>query len=466
MSDFDLIIRGGTVVRPEGVEKLDIGIKDGVITALGNTVFGSTSSDLDAGDFHIFPGGVDPHVHFNEPGRTDWEGFEHGSQALAAGGVTSYFDMPLNAQPPVLDKDGFLAKWAMAKEKSLVDFGLWGGLTPVNLGSMQDLTDCGVIGFKAFMSSSGIEDFPHADDGTLLEGMRRAVDLEQIVAVHAENEGITSHLAREAVSAGTLTAADYLASRPVIAELEAIQRAILFAWETECALHVVHVSTARGLELIADAKSQGLNISCETAPHYLVLTDADVERLGPLAKCAPPLRDHTEQTALWAQLAAGSIDMIASDHSPAPPEMKFRGQTKGNFFAAWGGIAGCQSTLPLMLTAAMDPAHPVPLDRLSELLSTAAARRFRLHPAKGEIITGADADLVIINIDASIEVTAESLLYQHPTHSPYIGRHLLGKISRTLLRGQTIFKDGRIVARPAPRLLRPAENTGAETAAP
>ena len=191
---------------------------------------------------------------------------------------------------------------------------------------MQELTDCGVIGFKAFMSSSGVDDFPMADDGTLLEGMRRAFDLEQIVAVHAENEGITARLARQAVAEGRLTARDYLESRPVIAELEAIQRAILFAWETECALHIVHVSTARGLELIAGAKAQGMNVSCETAPHYLVLTEADAERLGPLAKCAPPLRSAMEQAALWEQLAAGGIDMIASDHSPATPEMKFRGK--------------------------------------------------------------------------------------------------------------------------------------------
>ena len=208
-----------------------------------------------------------------------------------------------------------------------------------------------------------------------------------------------------------------------------------------------------------------MNVSCETAPHYLILTDADVERLGPLAKCAPPLRSRGEQLALWDQLAAGSIDMIASDHSPAAPEMKFRGQKQGDFFAAWGGIAGCQSTLPLMLTAALDPSHPIPLDRLCDLLSTAAARRFRLHPQKGEIAQGADADLVIVNIDAESEVNADALLYQQPTHSPYIGRHLRGKISRTILRGQTIYKDGRIVARPSARLLRPAENPVSEAAA-
>ena len=462
MSDFDLIIRGGSVVRPEGVAKLDIGVKDGQITALGNAVFGSTLSDLDATNYYIFPGGIDPHVHFNEPGRTDWEGFASGTRALAAGGMTTYFDMPLNAQPPVLDKEGFLAKWNAAKQHSMVDFALWGGLCPASLPHLRDLTNCGVIGFKAFMCSSGVDDFPMADDGTLLEGMRRAYDLEQIVAVHAENEGITAKLAREAVAAGKLSAADYLASRPVIAELEAIQRAIFLAWETDCPLHVVHVSTARGVELIAGARAQGMNISCETAPHYLILTDADAERLGPLAKCAPPLRTATERLALWAQVQAGQVDIIASDHSPASPDMKFRGATKKDLFAAWGGIAGCQSTLPLMLTAVQDPDHPVSLERLSAMLSTNAAIRFRLQPEKGEVAMGADADLVIVNLDGADEIKQETLLYQHPAHSPYIGRTAHGRILRTILRGETIYRDGKVIGKPgAGRLLRPAENAAA-----
>ena len=173
------------------------------------------------------------------------------------------------------------------------------------------------------MCSSGIEEFAVADDATLLEGMRRAFDLAQIVAVHAENDAITGQLARQAVAEGRLSARDYLMSRPVIAELEAIQRAILFAWETDCALHIVHVSTARGAELVANAKAQGLNISCETCPHYLVLTEADLERLQALAKCAPPLRSFGDQAALWDQIAAGGIDIVASDHSAAPPEVKF-----------------------------------------------------------------------------------------------------------------------------------------------
>ncbi len=454
MSDFDLIIRGASVVRPGDTSKLDLGIKDGRITALGEAVFGSTAADLDATRFHVFPGVVDPHVHFNEPGRADWEGFLHGSRALAAGGVTTYFDMPLNAVPPVIDQASFLAKWNLAQAHSMVDFGLWGGLTPDSLDRMQELTDCGVIGFKAFMSSSGVDEFPMADDGTLYEGMRRASDLEQIVAVHAENDSLTARLARQAVAEGRLTVRDYLDSRPAIAEMEAVQRAILFAWETECPLHIVHVSTARAVELIADAKAQGLNVSCETCPHYLILTEEDAERLQALAKCAPPLRNANEQDALWQQFQAGGIDLVASDHSPAAPEIKWG----KDIFSSWGGITGCQSTFTLLLTEALGAEHQMPLERLGELLSTNAARRFRLHPAKGEIAVGADADLLIVDIHADTAVREADLYYRHPANSPYLGRQTRGRILRTLLRGETIVKDGRVLGKPAPRFLRPAEN--------
>jgi allantoinase len=455
MSDFDLIIRGGSVVHPDGVAKQDIGIKEGRITAIGAAVFGSTDADLDATDFHIFPGLVDAHVRLGEPGgRSEWEGFEHGTRALVAGGVTSFLDMPLGAALPVLDKDGFLAKWNLAKEKSLVDFGLWGGLTSDNLDKLEELTNCGVIGFKAYMCASGVENFPAIDDGALFEGMRRAFDLEQIVAIHAENEGITARLAREAVAEGRLTARDYLESRPAIAELEAIQRAIFFAWETDCSVHISQVSTARAVELIAGAREQGLNISCETSPHYLILTEADAERLRSLAKCMPPLRRASEQAALWEQLGAGQVDMIVSAHSPAGLQVK----QSENLFTAQAGVTGCQSTLPLMLHEALGEDHPMPLPKLSELLSTNPARRFRLHPLKGELLAGADADLLIVDLDDEQIVREEGLFYRYPEHTPYLGRKLRGRILRTLLRGQTLYREGHIVVGKAnTRLLRPAE---------
>lgn len=464
MSDFDLIIRGGAVAGAEGMMAADVGIRDGIIASLGETVLGSADAELDATGLCVFPGLIDPHVHFNDPGRADWEGWETGSQAFAAGGFTSVFDMPLNSVPAVLDEASFLAKFHRAREASRLDFGLWGGLTPRNLDRLEELHACGVIGFKAFLSQSGVEEFEAVDDYSLLEGMRRAAELGQIVALHAENDALTASLARRAVAEGRLTVRDYLDSRPIIAELEAIQRAILLAWEADCALHVCHVSTGRGVELVADARAQGLSVSCETCPHYLVLTDEDAERLGALGKCAPPLRPAEEREALWEQIRAGHVDFLGSDHSPCTPELKRAGDGgedgENNVFAAWGGIAGGQLTLPLLLTESAAGNRAMPLERLAELLATNAARRFRIHPQKGELAVGADADVVIFDPDPEAPVSADQLLQRHPGNCPYLGQTLRGQIRRTLRRGQTICRAGTIVAgqvaMPAAQLLRPA----------
>ena len=247
MTSPDLVIRGGTVVTADGATVADIAVSDGVIVDVSPEVASRPREEIDARGLHVFPGVIDVHVHFNEPGRTDWEGWRTGSAASAVGGATAVAEMPLNAHPPTLDGPSFDAKRAAAEATSYVDFALWGGLTPVNLDCMEELAARGVIGFKAFMSNSGIDDFPAADDATLREGMRRAAALGLPVAVHAENDALTTTLAAQAIAAGHVSARDYLASRPAIAEIEAIARALLFAEEMGCALHVVHVSTARGV---------------------------------------------------------------------------------------------------------------------------------------------------------------------------------------------------------------------------
>ncbi|MBX6342374.1 MAG: allantoinase AllB, partial [Thermomicrobiaceae bacterium] len=346
MSGYDLVIRGGSVVTSSGVEVADIAVVDGRIAEVAPEVAGGGAEEVDARGLHVFPGAIDPHVHLNEPGRTDWEGFASGTRALAAGGCTTFFDMPLNAHPPTIDAESFDLKLAAARASALVDFALWGGLVPGHVGDLAALAERGVVGFKAFMSTSGTDDFPAADDLTLYEGMAEAARLGLPVAVHAESDALTAALARRAVAEGRTSARDYLASRPVVAELEAINRAILFAEETGCALHVVHVSTGRGVALVAAARARGVDVSCETCPHYLVFTEDDVEALGAVAKCAPPLRSRDEREALWAALARGDIPIVASDHSPAPPEMK----AAASFFDVWGGISGCQSTLAALLT--------------------------------------------------------------------------------------------------------------------
>jgi allantoinase len=409
-----VIVRGGRVVTASGVVEADIEIADGVIVAVEP---GLSGYGIDAGGLHVFPGGLDPHVHFNEPGRTHWEGLASGSAALARGGFTAFFDMPLNSSPPTIDAAGFDAKLAAARERSCVDFGFWGGLVPGNVGQLEALAERGVIGLKAFMSNSGIDEFRHADDRTLYDGMAEAARLGLLVGVHAENDALTSR------SFGS-SARDFMDSRPVIAELEAIQRAIAFAEGTGCALHIVHVSSGRGVALVTEARLRGVDVTCETCPHYLVLTPADVEALGAVAKCAPPVREAAEQQRLWEQVRGGAVHFITSDHSPSEPSLK-----AGAFTDAWGGIAGCQSTLELLLTEG----EALALETIARLTSTGAADRFGM-PRKGRIEPGADADLALVDLDAEYTLRAEYLLYRHPI-SPYVGRRLRGRVMRTLLRG-------------------------------
>ncbi|MBV9258881.1 MAG: allantoinase [Ktedonobacteraceae bacterium] len=449
MSLYDLIIRNGTLVTAEGISQSDLAIAGGQIVMIEPELEGTSDEEIDAWGMHIFPGGIDAHLHFNDPGRAHWEGFVTGTRALAAGGTTAFFDMPLNASPPTIDAASFDLKRREAQANSLVDFGLWGGLVPGNIDRLEELVGRGVVGFKAFMSNSGIEDFPSVDDVTLYEGMQRVAKLGSIVAVHAENDQITSILARRAREQGKTGIRDYLDSRPVVAELEAIERAILFAQETGCKLHIVHVSSGRGVALVVEARARGIDVSCETCPHYLVLTEDDVERLGAVAKCAPPLRTREVQEELWQQLLAGNIPMVTSDHSPAPAEMK----TGSDFFQVWGGISGCQSLLQLLLTDGYCE-RQLPLETIASLTSAYIARRFHLGSRKGRLAIGADADLALIDLQAESELRTSDLYYRH-AHSPYVGKTLHGRIHRTLLRGDTIFLDGQFAPDVRGNLIKP-----------
>ncbi|HKP52747.1 MAG TPA: allantoinase [Chloroflexia bacterium] len=450
MGLYDLIIRNGTLVTAGGTNPADLAIAEGHIVEVGPELEGTSREEIDAAGLHIFPGVIDAHVHCNEPGRTEWEGFSTGTAALAAGGATLFFDMPLNSHPPTLDAASFDLKLAAAQASSLVDFGLWGGLVPGNLDHLDELAEQGVVGFKAFMSNSGIDDFPACDDLTLYEGMARAARLGRIVAVHAESDPLTTSLAKRAISQGRTSVRDYLQSRPVIAELEAIGRAILYAQETGCSLHIVHVSSGRGVEMVAEARLRGIDVSCETCPHYLSLTDEDVERLGGIAKCAPPIRSQEEQDALWRSLADGTLPMVASDHSPAPPEMK----EGDNFFTVWGGISGCQSLLQLLLTDGHS-ARDLPLIDVARVTSSYVAKRFGLLPQKGILEVGVDADVTLVDLETSTVLRQEDLFYRHK-QSPYIGKPMNGRVVRTMVRGTTVFRDGTIVSGPVGRLVKPA----------
>jgi allantoinase len=448
MSTYDLIVRGGALVRAEGREEADLAIAEGKIAAVAPDLEGTAPEEIDARGLHVLPGVIDAHVHFNEPGRGDWEGFASGTRALAAGGTTSYVEMPLNAYPPTVDAESFDRKLVIAEQDSLMDFALWGGLVPGNVEKLEELAERGVAGFKAFMSTSGTLDFQPADDLTLYEGMQRAAALGLPVLVHGENRTITDALANRAISTLRTTARDYLDSRPAIAELDAIGRAILFAEETGCSLHIVHVSTGRGVALVAAARERGVDVTCETCAHYLVLTEEDAEALGAVAKCAPPLRPRRDLESLWEHVFEGDVEFVTSDHSPAPPEMK----VGRDFFRIWGGISGCQSLLNVMLDEGYHN-RGLPLEEVATLLSENVARRFGFA-GKGRLEVGADADLALVDLDAISTLHQEDLLYRHKT-SPFVGRAFQGKVVRTLVRGTTVFREGRIVSEPVGRLLKP-----------
>jgi allantoinase len=440
---IDVAVRGASLVTPGGIREADLGIVEETIAEIGPDI-ARARADIDARGLFALPGLIDVHLHFNEPGRTEWEGAATGSRALAAGGGTLFFDMPLNSTPCTVNARAFDLKRAALEASSITDFALWGGLVPGGVGEMAELAGRGVIGFKAFMCDSGLPEFARADDATLVEGMAEAARLGLPVAVHAESDELTRAFTRRTTGRG---ARDFLTSRPVLAELDAIQRALLFAAETGSKLHLVHVSSGRGVILAAEARARGVDVSIETCPHYLFFTEDDVERLGTIAKCAPPIRSRQEHAALWATLLEGHVDIVASDHSPTEPAMKC-----ADFMSAWGGIAGVQSTLAVLL----DRGHRergMPLDRIAALVAGTPARRFRI-PRKGALAVGHDADLMLIDPHGAFTLDATSLHQRHKI-SPYVGESFHGTVRRTLRRGETICADGHITARTTGHLVTP-----------
>jgi allantoinase len=360
--------------------------------------------------------------------------------------------MPLNSSPPTLDAESFKLKRAALEASSHADFGLWGGLCPHNLDHLEELAACGVIGFKAFMCASGIDDFPSVDEYQLGRGMEIAARLGLPVAVHAEDERMTRGLTRAAVADGRNSVRDYLESRPIRAEVVAIERAIALAEQTRCSLHIVHVSSGAGVRAVVEARRRGADVTCETCPHYLVLTGDDVERIGAAAKCAPPIRFAAEREALWRSLIAGEIDFVASDHSPAPPSMK----SSSSFFDIWGGVSGCQTTMGLLLFQGHS-LRGIPLQQISTWISAGPAKRYRLVD-KGHIEVGADADLTLVDLSQSTVLACDALHDRH-RFNPYLGQRLGGTVRRTIVRGQSVFADGEILASSRGRFVRPASST-------
>ena len=403
----------------------------------------SAAQVVDLGGKVLMPGVVDDHVHFNEPGRTHWEGYRTGSMGAAAGGATTIFEMPLNATPPTINRDFLARKRQAVRDQAVVDYGNWGGLVDNNLEDLAGLDEDGVIGFKAFMSSSGV-DFARVDDDLLYAGLKFAGQAGNLIGTHAENEYVTRFLGQEMRASGRTDRASWYESRPPESELEAIQRACYWAGFAGGNLHIVHITIADGMKAVAEAKERGVHVTSETCPHYLFFDHKDYERIGPAAKCAPPLRSREDVEDLWDCVLGGLVDTLASDHSPCVWEDKAKGMD--DIWKAWGGISGIQTMLPALLTEGVHK-RGLPLPSLVRMLSGNPARIFGVYPQKGSLQPGADADLVVVDLDKEWTLRADQLFYKNK-HSAYVGYTFKGSVERTILRGATIFQAGEIKAQP------------------
>ncbi|MFZ4683445.1 MAG: allantoinase AllB [Terrimicrobiaceae bacterium] len=431
----NLILRNAQLVLDSGIIRGEVAVEDGVITEVGPAISEVSAMDLDVCGAFVFPGFIDAHVHFNEPGREQWEGLSTGSAALAAGGGTTFFDMPLNSDPPVLNADEFHRKRKLAEEKSLLDFALWGGLCPGQTDAIDGMAEAGAVGFKAFLCDSGIAEFPATDAATLRAGMTRAKRWNLPVAVHAESPEVLAGVVRNTTDTSMRA---FLDSRPKEAEVAAIRMACEIAGETGAALHVVHVSCAEGLAEIDHARKSGVDVSAETCPHYLLFNTDDAIRIGARAKCAPPLREKEDVAALWKSLLAGQVDTIGSDHSPAPLELK-NGE---DFFQIWGGISGCQHAFPAFLGELRRRA-PKQFAKAAGWLAANPASRFGFGKRKGRIAVGYDADFALVDFRKAAPIEGKTLLTKHPL-SLYESHHSGCHVIDVVRRGKFLVQRGEI----------------------
>jgi allantoinase len=383
----------------------------------------------------ILPGLVDTHVHINEPGRTDWEGFDSATQAAAAGGITTLVDMPLNSVPPTTTAPGLDAKRRNAADHCYVDIGFWGGVVPGNAGELDALAADGVRGFKCFLSPSGVEEFPAVDEANLRAALPVIARLGLPLLVHAE---LPARLASPPPGADPRVYAAWLATRPPEAEHDAIDLLIHLAREFNARIHVVHLASADALPAIAAARADGVNITVETCPHYLTFAAEDIKDGATPWKCAPPIRERRHRERLWHAVAQGEIDMVVTDHSPSPAALKHLDD--GDFLRAWGGISSLQLGLSAVWTGARE--RGVPINRVVTAMSGNPARLADLHHIKGTIAEGKHADLAIFDPDEQYTVDARSLYHRHAV-TPYHGARLTGRVRATLLRGEFIFAEGK-----------------------
>jgi allantoinase len=465
MHSTKFVIRGKRVVLPHSIVPASIHIVNGTIAGIAAYESVPDGSELIEADEEsiVMAGLVDTHVHINEPGRTEWEGFATATRAAAAGGVTTLVDMPLNSIPPTTTVAGLEAKLAAARGQCYVDVGFWGGVVPGNTSELAALSAAGVVGFKCFLIDSGVAEFPNVTEKDLREALPELARLDALLIVHAEVPGPISRTGIPAcqVDSGSASPdeqrdrnvcptryATFLASRPRAAENEAVALMIKLSREFGTRVHIVHHSSADALPLLREAKAAGLKLTAETCPHYLTFAAEEIPDGATEFKCCPPIREGENREQLWKALESGTIDMIVSDHSPCPPEMKLR--ESGDFLQAWGGISSLQLRLPIVWTESKRRGFSV--EDVARWLCSVPAKLVRLEGRKGLIANGYDADLVIWNPTKRFRVEDDTLEHRHKL-TPYRDRLLEGFVEKTFLRGGKIYDSGELVSEPQGLLL-------------
>ena len=438
-----LVIRAKRAVFPDGIRPAVVVVDDERITALleDGAAVEAQEEVVVPDDQVLMPGLVDSHVHVNEPGRTPWEGYESATRAGLAGGITTILDMPLNSSPPTTTVANLEAKEEAAQGKLSVDVGFWGGAVPGNIDQMAPLWDKGVFGFKCFTAHSGIDEYGYLGYEGVKEVLAELAELDAVLIVHAED----SRILAEAPQDITDQYATFLASRPRAAENTAIEQVLAAARETGARVHILHLSSSEALPAIRAAKQEGVKVTVETCPHYLTFASEFILDGATEYKCCPPLRENDNRKALWEGLKDGTIDHIASDHSPCTVDLKVK--DTGDFGKAWGGVASVQLGLPAVWTAGEE--FGIELSDIARWLAANPCASFRVS-GKGSIAVGNDADFAVVAPEETFVVDVEDLEHKNKI-SPYQGRTLRGVVKRTVLRGRTVDRDskaGRIIRRP------------------
>ena len=445
----DLIVRGRRVVTSEGERAASIHVRGGLISRIRSFEDAPSGAPVhDAQNSIVMPGIVDTHVHINEPGRTEWEGFSTATRGAAAGGVTTLIEMPLNSIPATTTAAGFREKLAATAGKLWMDVGFWGGVVPGNATELRPLWESGVFGFKCFLVPSGVDEFVYVAERDLRGALPELSALKAPLLVHAELPGPIAEAEKKLTKADPRRYSAWLASRPRAAENEAIELLVKLAREFGARIHIVHLSSSDAIATLQKAKSDGEAVTVETCPHYLTFDAQEISDGRTEFKCAPPIREKDNREKLWAALGDGTIDFIATDHSPCPPAMKLL--EAGDFLRAWGGIASLELSLPAVWTEASSRGYALP--RLAEWLCSGPARLAGLE-RKGRIAVGYDADFVIWNPDGKFSVDPAKL-HQRNKITPYAGRELLGVVETTFLRGRKIFDRGELSHSPLGQILR------------